>query len=283
RSGTATGCVVGAPTGSGASYSISVTKCSGGTLSLGVKANSVSDGVANTGPAVAVLAPTVVIDRSAPTTTAPTTGLTAGGTFNGSPVAGRVGWTGADPGGAGVASYDVERSVDGGAFVVVATGLTSPAWTIGMTLGHTYRFAVRAHDRAGNVGGWKAGATGSPTVRQDVSTAVVYGASWHKAWWSQFSGGTAHYATTAGASVRYTFTGRSIAVVSTLAANRGAVKVYLDGTYVTTVDTYAPTTTYRRVIWSRTFGAAGTHTIRLVVVGTAGRPRVDLDAFLVLR
>ena len=283
RSGTATGCVVGPPVGSGASYTVTVTSCSGGSLVLGLKANSVTDGVANTGPEVAALAPTVVIDRSAPTTTTPTMGVTAGGTYNGSPVAGRVGWAGADTGGAGVASYDVERSVDGGAFSVVAAGLTSPAWATGVALGHTYRYAVRARDKAGNVGGWKAGPTTSPAVREDVSTSLVYGSGWHKAWWSQFSGGTAHYATAAGATVRYTFTGRSIAVVSTLAATRGAVKVYLDGAYVTTIDTYAATTAFRRIIWSRTFGASGTHTIRLVVVGTAGRPRVDLDAFLVLR
>ena len=42
-------------------------------------------------------------------------------------------------------------------------------------------------------------------------------------------------------------------------------------------------TTYRAVAWQRTWSTSATRTIRLVVVGTSGRPRVDLDAFAVLR
>ena len=40
---------------------------------------------------------------------------------------------------------------------------------------------------------------------------------------------------------------------------------------------------YRRVITGRTFTSAATHTYRLEVAGSAGHPRVDLDAFVVLR
>jgi hypothetical protein len=112
---------------------------------------------------------------------------------------------------------------------------------------------------------------------------VTYSGTWHTATYASFSGGTVRYSGVAGASVKLSFSGRSIAVVSTLAANRGAVKVYIDGVFVTTVDTFAASTTYRRVIWSRTFSSYSSHTIKLVVVGTAGRPRFDLDAFLVLK
>jgi hypothetical protein len=61
------------------------------------------------------------------------------------------------------------------------------------------------------------------------------------------------------------------------------VKVYVDGSYATTIDTYAADWSARQVVWSRTWAGSGSHTVKLVVVGTAGRPRVDLDAFLVLR
>jgi hypothetical protein len=37
--------------------------------------------------------------------------------------------------------------------------------------------------------------------------------------------------------------------------------------------------TRRQTAYQQSFAAVGTHTIRIVVVGTAGRPRVDLDAF----
>jgi spore germination protein YaaH len=283
RTGTATGCSIGSPSGSGASYTISVSSCSAGTVTLALKANAVSDAVGNGGPAAATAAPTVVIDRTAPTTTVPRTGLRAGLTYNGSPLAARLTWTGSDSGGAGIASYDIERSVDGGAFKVIASGLTSASLNVALSSGHTYRFAVRARDRAGNVGAWKAGATTSTLVRQDTSGYVGYSSGWHKASSTSFSGGAVHYATAAGASARSTFSGRSVAIVATVGPTRGQVKVYLDGGYVTTIDTYATTWTARQVVWSRTWSSAGTHAIRLVVVGTAGRPRVDLDALLVLR
>jgi hypothetical protein len=56
------------------------------------------------------------------------------------------------------------------------------------------------------------------------------------------------------------------------------MKVYVDGVFVATVDLYAASASYRSVAYARTWSSLGTHTIRIVVVGTAGRPRVDLDA-----
>jgi hypothetical protein len=42
----------------------------------------------------------------------------------------------------------------------------------------------------------------------------------------------------------------------------------------------ASTNHYRAVVFARNWGANASHTLRLVVVGTAGHPRVDLDAFV---
>jgi hypothetical protein len=81
----------------------------------------------------------------------------------------------------------------------------------------------------------------------------------------------------------YSFTGRAIALVTTKAPARGAFRVYVDGAYVTTVDLYRPSTAFRQVVWATSWASAGSHTMKLVVVGTAGRPRVDVDALLVLR
>ena len=90
-------------------------------------------------------------------------------------------------------------------------------------------------------------------------------------------------ATAAGASASYTFTGRAVAFVTTRAASRGAVKIYIDGVLATTFDCYAASSTFRYVAFARTWTSSGTHTIKLVIVGTAGRPRVDLDAIEVMR
>jgi hypothetical protein len=71
RSGTAANCVIGSPVGGGASWSITLTGCGQGSVTLGLKARQVHDAVRNWGPATQVDAPTVLIDRAAPIATAP--------------------------------------------------------------------------------------------------------------------------------------------------------------------------------------------------------------------
>ena len=63
-----------------------------------------------------------------------------------------VSWVATDV--SAVASYDVQVSVDGGAWAawITATKVTSGVW-LGKD-GHTYAFRVRATDSKGNVGGW---------------------------------------------------------------------------------------------------------------------------------
>jgi spore germination protein YaaH len=282
RSGTASGCRVGTPTGSGATYAVSLSGCSAGSVVLSVRANAVRDGVGNSGPDAAVAASKVVIDRTAPRTGTPLTGLRPA-VVSATAVSGRLGWSAADSGGAGLATYDVERSVDGGAFKVLASGLAAASLGLTLAPGHTYRYAVRAHDAAGNVGAWKAGSTTSVLVRQESASQLVYGAGWHTATSSHDLGGAVRYAATHGAAVSYTFSGRGIAFVTTLAPSRGQVNVWVDGDYATTLDLSSPITTYRWVAWQQRWSSSGTHTVRLVVLGTAGRPRVDVDAFVVLR
>ncbi len=73
--------------------------------------------------------------------------------------------------------------------------------------------------------------------------------------------------------------GGPVAVVVERAADRGEVDVYVDGTKRARVDTGAATTAHRMIVWESLL-APGSHTLRLVAVGTPGRPRVDLDALL---
>jgi hypothetical protein len=88
-------------------------------------------------------------------------------------------------------------------------------------------------------------------------------------------------ATAAGRTATFTFTGRSIAFITTRAATRGQVRIFLDGTLQTTLD-LGGTTTFRSVAWQRTFTTSAARTVQIQVVGTVGRPRVDLDAFAVM-
>jgi hypothetical protein len=52
---------------------------------------------------------------------------------------------------------------------------------------------------------------------------------------------------------------------------------------VTTLELYRSAYQYRSIAWQKTWSVSGTRTVKLVVVGTARRPRVDLDAVIVLR
>jgi len=283
RTGTATGCVVNAPTGSGAGYSVGVTGCSGGTVILQLKAGTVADLSSNAGPTSPATASTVTIDRTAPTTTAPLTALRSGASVSGTTIPILVSWSGADTGGATVAHYELSRSTDGGStWSVISTSLTSPSYVTSTGTTGTRRFRVRAVDSVGNVGAWVNGPTFTPRLVQESSASLVWSGTWTKGTSSSYCGGYVRYHTIAGRSVSYTFSGRAVAFVSTLGPTRGAVKVYIDGTYVTTIDLSSASAVYKRLVYQRTWSTKSTHTIKLVVVGTSGRPRVDMDALAVL-
>lgn len=269
--------------GSGASYNLTVydETPKQGTLTIQIATgDSLTDLAGNASEGSNVI--TRIIDLSAPTTTTPKASLRASTTLNGSSVRVNVTWTGADVGPAGVATYDVRRSSDGKAYSTIATGLTSPSLVSSLAPGHTYRFQVRARDKAGNIGVWKTGPLLKPALVQQSSTAIRYLGSTTATTYSKFSGGSQRYLGAAGASATYTTSARSISFVTTRGPNRGSAKVYIDGVLAATLDLAADTSTYRFVAFSRTWSSVGTHTIRIVSVGTPV-PRVDIDAFGVIR
>jgi hypothetical protein len=280
RSGTATSCIVGQPTGGPGTWVVPVSQCSEGTVALTLKARSVIDETLATGPATAVVGPNVKIDRTKPTTTAPRTGFKTAVVMSGVSMPVIVTWTAAD-GGSGLASYDVARSVDGGAFSVIQTGAATSL--VQSVLGsHTYRYEVRAHDKAGNVGPWAAGPTLQPSLVQETGSTVGWAGAWTTKANLAYSGGSLRSAAAAGATVAFTFTGRTVAIIGSRDPANGQVKVYLDGVLVATVDTVASGHIDRAVLYNRTV-TWGSHKLRLVVAGTAGRPTVAIDAFEVLR
>ena len=199
----------------------------------------------------------------------------------GSTVAVRTSWAAATDAGSGVTSYLVERSDGGGGFFGVETAATSI--TQPLILGVVSQYRVSAIDAAGNVGAPRYGPVYHPVVYQSSSGTTTTG-TWHTTSSSSYSGGSSRYATSAGASMTFTATtARSIAVVVAKGATRGSFKVYVDGVLKKTVSTYASTSKYRQLVYQFNWSSAGTHKIKIVVSGTSGHPRVDIDAFVVLR
>jgi hypothetical protein len=96
------------------------------------------------------------------------------------------------------------------------------------------------------------------------------------------SGGSSLYSRTRDRWVTRSFTGRAIALVGSKSPKRGKVKVYIDGVLAKTVDFRRSTPAHRQVVFTRSWAKAGPHTLKVVVLGTSGRPRVDVDAFVIV-
>jgi hypothetical protein len=231
-----------------------------------------------------VVAASVASTPHLPVVTAPAAAVRAGAALSGTSIPVSLTWTGKDTGGPGIGHYEVARTTDGGKhWTTVLASLATPKASVLVAAAGTVRFRVRAVDRDGAIGAWVAGPTLSPRLIPQSSAAVRYHGAWSTTSSTRFSGGTARYARTAGASASYTFSGRSVSLVSTRALTRGKARIYVNGAYVTTIDLAAAPAGYRAVVWSRTWSTSVTRTVTIVVAGTKGRPRVDVDAFAVLR
>jgi hypothetical protein len=191
----------------------------------------------------------------------------------------KISWAGTDAT-SGINHYDLEQSVDGGAFSLVASPTAANA-TVNLNPGHSYKFEVRATDNAGNVSGFTAGAAFTLSAFQETSSAITYSSGWTKQAVTGAYGGSVKFATVAGKTAKFSFTGSQVAWVSTLGANRGSATAKLDSGTATTVSTNGTTTKPAMVVYTKTV-AAGAHSLLLKVAGTAGHPRVDVDAFLVI-
>lgn len=224
-----------------------------------------------------------VPDTTAPTAQAPFIGIRADDKeLRGNRVDVRIEPTGADdPGGTGIDHFELQVSTDDGS---TWSPRRSQARrfnrSVPMTGSTMLRF--RAVDRLGNVGSWRTDRVRASVVQQSAD-AIRYHGTWRTSAKSAYSGGTTRYTTEAGASATYRFTGRSIAIVSRQALTRGAFKVYVDGTYAGKVDLHDDYARYRLIAFSRRWATSGEHAIRMVAVGGNRHPRVDLDAFIVLR
>ena len=86
----------------------------------------------------------------------------------------------------------------------------------------------------------------------------------------------------AGSLVTFTFTGPSVAWVGPTGPTRGKAYVYLDGTLLTTVDTYSSSFSARRVLQT-IYTSNATHRVAIRVLGTSGRPWIAVDAFFVMQ
>jgi subtilisin family serine protease len=218
------------------------------------------------------------LDFTLPTAGAPTVTFKTPSAIGSSAVK-RIAWTAASDA-SGIASYRLYQRVNAGAWTLLSQTTSPSALDRALAFGSSYQFMLRVIDRATNVRDIVL--TPFTLVRhQDGSGFATYTGRWRTGGIGTASGGQVHYSTQAGARVRFTYTGSGIEVVAPKGPTRGSARIYVDGVLARTVSLRSGSTLARQVIFARTWAVRQPRTITVVVVGTRGHPRVDIDAFVV--
>jgi hypothetical protein len=221
----------------------------------------------------------LTVTNSAPRMTAPVETLYPGTTIGTSTVRVATTWSACDAD--GIKYYVLQRQANGGPWTTVTLPTaTTRAISQSVTMGASYRYRVRATDGTGTLAGYVYGPTFKPIVTDSTSASIVWAGTWSTSTSSVYYGGSSRYASTAGRSATFSFTGSSVAWIAYKSTSRGSAQVWIDGVLKATVSLYSTTTTAKAQVYAFNWATSGAHTIRIVVVGTAGHPRVDIDAFV---
>jgi subtilisin family serine protease len=186
----------------------------------------------------------------------------------------------------GILAYAARVKVNGGGWQSMSLpSATATAMTLDLTPGTTYQFSIAARDKVGIWSAWKDGTAFTPTLISEAKPGVGYSTTgWtNPAPYSLAIGGAVAVSGTTGAWASVTFTGRNIAWIGTKATNRGQADIWLDNAYVGRIDLYSATDLPSTVLYSANVTTGQSHTLILQVVGTAGRPKVDIDGFAILK
>jgi hypothetical protein len=184
--------------------------------------------------------------------------------------------------GSGVAGSTVDERRAGGSWARVATtSSTARSRTASLPFTTPIQHRVRSTDRLGNTGAYAEGPSFVLRPYTEGTSAATWSAGWGTTQTTKALGGRMRYATASGARVTFRFTGRAVGWISTTSTARGNARVAIDGTTVATVSLYG-STHYRRLVFARDV-VPGAHTMTITVLGTSGRPRVDVDGFIVMQ
>lgn len=210
------------------------------------------------------------------------------GTAQPTPVPVLVGWAATSNSGEGICSYQLEEELNGGLYTQVhlpsptqtSILLNLPAGT--STAPNSYGFRLTATD-----------CNGSSTVSNltpfqvqaipENASKVTRTGTWARIADSSAVGGSVYRSSKANSSATLTTTASNLALVAPTGPTYGSAKIYVDGVLKTTLNLHTTAAKKpRQEMYKIGFASAGSHTLKVVVVGTAGHPMVDIDAFAVL-
>jgi hypothetical protein len=181
-----------------------------------------------------------------------------------------------------IKQFQISRSVDGAAAKAFrAVGGKVRSLDVTVHPKHSYVFTVHAVDASGMDAAKKSAAV-TPAVVNDG--AAVFSSGWRRLSLTYALGGSLRYTSTKGASMRFTFTGREVALVAATGPHYAGATLTIDGsTKSFPVSMYAGSPHLRRIVWEHRWSTTGQHHVKLVVPRLASGKRVDVDGFVVTR
>jgi hypothetical protein len=111
--------------------------------------------------------------------------------------------------------------------------------------------------------------------------AITYHGSWGTAAGSRYKGGKVAWSKTPGSTATFTFTGSSVTWIGPKGPTRGRALVLIDGRTVARVDMWRLSFAPRAVLFKRSFGTSGHHTLTIKVLPMASHPYVAIDELVV--
>lgn len=169
--------------------------------------------------------------------------------------------------------YRVYRSEnDGPPTALNATPTTATTWRdTAVTAGHRYSYIVRsvsAGKESPDSNTAVITAAASTGTYDNTSPALLYSGAWSTVASSNDDGGSSAVTYSSQARVAFTFEGSSAQWISRLSPTSGIARVAIDGTVVATVDRYASSNSYKKVVWETRSLDPGTHTIEIISTGS---------------
>jgi hypothetical protein len=188
-------------------------------------------------------------------------------------------WTASDAEG-NLSSFNVNERRNAGSWTNVAT-TSGTSRSARLPFVTSFQHRVRGTDTAGNIGAYLEGPETVLTSYSENTSLSTWSSGWTSATSSYALGGGLKHASTAGASVTLRFEGRGVGWIARTSSSSGNADVFIDDVLVDTVNLEG-SSRYGRLVFARDL-EAGPHTMRIVVLGTSGRPRIDIDGFIVER
>jgi hypothetical protein len=194
-------------------------------------------------------------------------------------------WTATDAN--GINNQRLEFTLDGGPWKEHSQPAADVrAFNVTLTIGHTYRFRIRASDTVGLTSSWGTGPEFLVAGSQETSGSIAYTGTYTNRTFSTAWGRTIRETEgQAGWKADYSFFGGRAAIVATQKSDGGRADIYLDGVFKATIDFYSATQRNRRVIWSisglpRNGPGGGPHHLEVRWKNSKHASSTDFDNFI---